>query len=73
MSKNKAHHHSIKVNCTMDEPIELLVDKLSSKSTDLYVFWVYSIGSPSKTMTTCIGSITRKSARTVGSRRRFST
>jgi hypothetical protein len=40
MSKTSAHHRSLQVNCSMNEPIELLVDKLSSKSPDLYVFWV---------------------------------
>lgn len=33
-------HYNLQVKCTMDEPIELLIDKLSSKSTDLYIFWV---------------------------------
>lgn len=33
-------HHNLQVKCSMDEPIELLIDKLSTKSTDLYVFWV---------------------------------
>lgn len=30
----------MQVRCSMDEPIQLLVDKLASKSSDLYIFWV---------------------------------
>lgn len=28
------------VNCSMDEPLEVLMDRLSSKSSELYIFWV---------------------------------
>lgn len=28
------------VNCSMDEPLQVLMDKLSSKSSELYIFWV---------------------------------
>lgn len=34
------NHRAINVKCTMDEPIQLLIDKLSSKSSDLFIFWV---------------------------------
>ena len=34
------NHKAMQVRCTMDEPMQVLIDKLSSKSSDLYIFWV---------------------------------
>lgn len=34
------NHKSMQVRCTLDEPLQLLMDKLASKSSDLYIFWV---------------------------------
>ena len=29
-----------KVHCSVDEPIQKLMEKLSAKSPELYIFWV---------------------------------
>lgn len=34
------NHKAMQVRCTMDEPLQLLMDKLASKSSDLYIYWV---------------------------------
>lgn len=49
----------MQVRCTMDEPLQLLMDKLASKSGDLYIFWVLS-PPRSKTTTSFITPITTK-------------
>ena len=61
-------HTSLKVKCTMDEPIELLMDKLSSKSSELYVFWV-TVRLRSKITTKCTTTTTKKSTKTTNSRK----
>lgn len=57
--QKSAAHNNIQVKCTMDEPIELLIDKLSTKSSDLYVFWV-RFHPFSKTTIKCIGNSIKK-------------
>ena len=57
--RRNSPHDQIHVKCNMEEPIELLVDKLSTKSSDLYIFWV-PIASRSKTIAICIVSTMRK-------------
>jgi hypothetical protein len=47
------NHKSMQVRCTMDEPLQLLMDKLASKSSELYIFWVL-VESLSKTTTSSI-------------------
>jgi protein-L-isoaspartate O-methyltransferase len=61
MQKSSAHNN-IQVKCTMDEPIELLIDKLSTKSTDLYVFWV-PYAPFSKIIIKCIANSIKKLTR----------
>lgn len=34
------NHRNLQVRCTNDEPLDLLRDKLASKSGELYIFWV---------------------------------
>ena len=34
------NHRNLQVRCANDEPVELLRDKLASKSGELYIFWV---------------------------------
>lgn len=35
------NHSTQLVNCSMDEPLQVLMDRLSSKSSELYIFWVH--------------------------------
>jgi hypothetical protein len=32
--------YQYKIHCTVDEPIQRLMEKLSAKSPELYIFWV---------------------------------
>ena len=54
------NHKAMQVRCTMDEPMQVLVDKLSSKSSDLYIFWVV-VSLFSKTIVSSIMPLIRKS------------
>ena len=54
------NHKSMQVCCTLDEPMQLLMDKLASKSGDLYIFWV-CMPSFSKTITNSTMHIMKKS------------
>ncbi len=60
-----SHHHSIKVNGLGGEPLQLLQDKLSTKSSDLYIFWV-ALLKLSKTTTSCTTSVTRRHRKSRG-------
>lgn len=56
------NHRVLQVRCTNDEPVELLRDKLASKSSELYIFWVLLVWF-SKITTNFIMPITRNVAK----------